>query len=109
MRRKKNKFILIIVLMLVSLLGLVGIQIYWISSVITERTIEFEENATRAIHQITHKLEEEEGEYLLSRFAGLKDFISPGKPRPTTSVPSPAATKPSASVRTFWRRPSPSR
>ena len=63
--------------MLVSLLGLVGIQIYWISSVITERTIEFEENATRAIHQITHKLEEEEGEYLLSRFAGLKDFISP--------------------------------
>ena len=77
MRRKKNKFILIIVLMLVSLLGLVGIQIYWISSVITERTIEFEENATRAIHQITHKLEEEEGEYLLSRFAGLKDFISP--------------------------------
>ena len=61
MRRKKNKFILIIVLMLVSLLGLVGIQIYWISSVITERTIEFEENATRAIHQITHKLEEDEG------------------------------------------------
>lgn len=73
----KYRFILIIILMAVALLGLVAIQTYWIRSVIVERTAEFEENANRALGQIARQLEEEEGEYLLSRFAGLKDFISP--------------------------------
>ena len=73
----KNRFILIVVLMVLSLLGLVAIQIYWIDSVIAERSVEFEENANRAIRQIAQKLEEEEGENLISRFSGLKDFISP--------------------------------
>lgn len=73
----KNKFILIIILMAFSLLGLVAIQTYWIHSVITERTVEFEENANKSIRQIADKLSEEELQDLLSRFSGLREFVEP--------------------------------
>lgn len=81
----KNKFILIIILMAFSLLGLVAIQTYWIHSVISERTLEFEENANKSIRQISRQLETEEIEDLLDRFSGLKEFITPKYNQTTTN------------------------
>lgn len=76
----KIRFVFIIILMAFALLGLVGIQVYWIHSVITERTLEFEDNVNRSIRQITKQVEMEEYhafENLLINASDLKDFLTP--------------------------------
>ncbi len=75
--KTRNLYIAIVVLMVISLTGLVGIQVYWIRSMIVERTVEFESNIRRSMFMISRQVEAEEMEQLISRYSGFNTDALP--------------------------------
>ena len=75
--KTRNIYIAIIALMVISLTGLVGIQVYWIRSLIVERTVEFEGNIRRSMFMISRQVEAEEMEQLISRYSGFNTDALP--------------------------------
>ena len=54
-----------------SLMGLVAIQVYWIRSIIVEKTVEFESNIRRSMFRMSRRIEAEDMEMMMARYSGF--------------------------------------
>jgi len=66
----RQKIILIIVLMSISVIGICGLEYYWVVSAIKAEREEFDRSAQRALHSAITELEKTEAEILLTEKLG---------------------------------------
>ncbi len=66
----RQKIISIIVLMSISVLGICGLEYYWVVTAIKAEQDEFDRSAQRALHQAISELEKAEAEVLLTKKLG---------------------------------------
>ena len=56
----KKIFVLIVVLMSISLIGIVAVQLYWINNTIESKNIQFRGDVKKALARVSERLEVKE-------------------------------------------------
>ena len=56
----KKIFVLIVVLMSISLIGIVSVQLYWINNAIESKEIQFKSDVKKALARVSERLEVKE-------------------------------------------------
>ncbi|WP_181305307.1 sensor histidine kinase KdpD [Rufibacter sp. XAAS-G3-1] len=92
---KKKTLLLVIVLMTISLVGLIGFQVYWIHHAVQMEEEVFDRNVNDALHQVARRLETQEAMHFLKeeapqiRAAALSPEVPtlPALPPPAEEIP----------------------
>lgn len=63
---EKRKMRIVVMVMTIALLGLLVVQLFWISNAIQMKEQLFSQNVNNALHSVVHKLEKQEALYALS-------------------------------------------
>ncbi|NJB69563.1 two-component system phosphate regulon sensor histidine kinase PhoR [Saonia flava] len=75
----KRLFILLVILMTLSLIGIIFVQGYWITRSVEDREEQFSNTVSEVLSRVTDKIEESERNNYFERYFGLIE--SAGKPR----------------------------
>ena len=68
----KKMFILIVVLMSISLIGIIAVQVYWINNAVESKKEQFKNDVQKSLGRISEKINKNE-EYLLEK--KIENFI----------------------------------
>lgn len=71
----KRLFVLLVVLMSLSLVGIIAVQLYWIKSSVEDKEEQFSNTATEVLNKVAEKIEEREMKEYSERFLNLKDSV----------------------------------
>ncbi|MGB5188827.1 sensor histidine kinase [Robiginitalea sp.] len=71
----KRLFVLLVVLMSLSLVGIIAVQLYWIKRSVEDKEEQFSNTATEVLSKVAEKIEEREMKEYSERFLNLKDSI----------------------------------
>ena len=77
----KRIFVILIVLMGIALVGIIGVQIYWINSTITIREQQFSSNVVNALAKVSEKIQKREFAKNVVRYAPMLDSMQLSKER----------------------------
>ncbi|CAM1344408.1 sensor histidine kinase [Tenacibaculum amylolyticum] len=76
-------FILIVVLMSISLIGIIAVQVYWVKDAVKSRQLEFENNVTIALARTSERIKEREYKEFVDRH---REFFEKNKSRSTAEI-----------------------
>ena len=79
----KRIFILIVVLMSISLIGIIAVQLYWVQDAVKSKQLEFENNVTIALARTSERIKEREYNEFVSNH---KEFFEKNKSRTTAEI-----------------------
>ncbi|MBC2840760.1 sensor histidine kinase KdpD [Robiginitalea sp. SC105] len=68
-------FVLLVILMSLSLIGIIAVQLYWIKSSVEDKEEQFSNVVTEVLSQVTDQIEQREIKDYSDRFLTLKDSI----------------------------------
>ena len=71
----KKLFVLLVVLMSLSLIGIIFIQVYWINKSIEDKEEQFSSAVSKALNKVTDKIEDRERKDYFTKYIGLRDSI----------------------------------
>ena len=71
----RRLFVLLVVLMSLSLVGIIAVQLYWIKSSVEDKEDQFSNTVTEVLSRVADKIEEREMKEYSERFLNLKDSI----------------------------------
>lgn len=71
----RRLFVLLVVLMSLSLIGIIAVQLYWIKSSVEDKEEQFSNAVTEVLSRVAEKIEEREMKDYSERFLNLKDSI----------------------------------
>ncbi len=71
----KRLFVLLVILMSLSLIGIISVQLYWIKSSVEDKEEQFSNSVSEVLSKITDKVEAREMKDYSDRFLSLKDSI----------------------------------
>ncbi|MFZ9004691.1 MAG: two-component sensor histidine kinase, partial [Robiginitalea sp.] len=71
----RRLFVLLVVLMSLSLVGIIAVQLYWIKSSVEDKEEQFSNAVTEVLSRVAEKIEEREMKEYSERFLNLKDSI----------------------------------
>ncbi|MGB5404146.1 MAG: histidine kinase dimerization/phospho-acceptor domain-containing protein, partial [Robiginitalea sp.] len=71
----KRLFVLLVVLMSLSLVGIIAVQLYWIKRSVEDKEEQFSNTATEVLSKVAEKIEEREMKEYSERFLNLKDSV----------------------------------
>lgn len=71
----KRLFVLLVILMSLSLIGIISVQLYWIKSSVEDKEDQFSNTISEVLSKVTDKIESREMKEYSDRFLSLKDSI----------------------------------
>lgn len=71
----KRLFVLLVILMSLSLIGIISVQLYWIKSSVEDKEEQFSTAVSEVMNKVTDKIEDREMKDYSNRFLNLKDSI----------------------------------
>ena len=71
----KRLFVLLVILMSLSLIGIISVQLYWIKSSVEDKEEQFSTAVSEVLNKVTDKIENREMKDYSNRFLNLKDSI----------------------------------
>jgi two-component system phosphate regulon sensor histidine kinase PhoR len=71
----KRLFVLLVVLMSLSLVGIIAVQLYWIKRSVEDKEEQFSNSVTEVLSNVAEKIEEREMKEYSERFLNLKDSL----------------------------------
>ena len=71
----KRLFVLLVILMSLSLIGIISVQLYWIKSSVEDKEEQFSTAVSDVLNKVTDKIENREMKDYSNRFLNLKDSI----------------------------------
>ncbi len=71
----KRLFVLLVILMSLSLIGIISVQLYWIKSSVEDKEEQFSTAVTEVLNKVTDKIENREMKDYSERFLDLKDSV----------------------------------
>ena len=71
----KRLFVLLVILMSLSLIGIISVQLYWIKSSVEDKEEQFSTAVNEILNKVTDKIEDREMKEYSNRFLSLKDSI----------------------------------
>ena len=71
----KRLFVLLVVLMSLSLVGIIAVQLYWIKRSVEDKEEQFSNTASEVLSKVAEKIEEREMKEYSERFLNLKDSV----------------------------------
>jgi two-component system phosphate regulon sensor histidine kinase PhoR len=71
----KRLFVLLVILMSLSLIGIISVQLYWIKSSVEDKEEQFSNTISEVLSKVTDKIENREMKEYSDRFLNLKDSI----------------------------------
>ncbi|TDQ31620.1 sensor histidine kinase [Zeaxanthinibacter enoshimensis] len=71
----KRLFVLLVILMSLSLVGIISVQLYWIKSSVEDKEEQFTNTISEVLIKVTDKIENREMKEYSDRFLNLKDSI----------------------------------
>ena len=71
----KRLFVLLVILMSLSLIGIISVQLYWIKSSVEDKEEQFSTAVSEVMNKVTDKIENREMKDYSNRFLNLKDSI----------------------------------
>ncbi len=71
----KRLFVLLVILMSLSLIGIISVQLYWIKSSVEDKEEQFSTAVAEVLNKVTDKIEDREMKDYSNRFLNLKDSI----------------------------------
>ena len=71
----KKLFVLLVVLMSLSLIGIIFIQVYWINKSIDDKKDQFSSVVSEVLNKVTDKIEDRERKDYFTKYIGLRDSI----------------------------------
>jgi two-component system phosphate regulon sensor histidine kinase PhoR len=71
----RRLFVLLVVLMSLSLVGIIAVQLYWIKSSVEDKEDQFSKSVSEVLSRVADKIEEREMKDYSERFLNLKDSI----------------------------------
>ena len=82
----KRLFVLLVILMSLSLIGIIFVQIYWIKESVENKEEQFSNAVTEVLNKVANKIEGREQKDYMDRFAGQIDSIGELKGANFTSI-----------------------
>lgn len=76
-------FILIVVLMSISLIGIIAVQVYWVKDAVKSKQLEFENNVTIALAKTSERIKEREYNEFVDKH---REFFEKNKSRSTAEI-----------------------
>ncbi|MEJ2585797.1 MAG: HAMP domain-containing sensor histidine kinase [Robiginitalea sp.] len=71
----RRLFVLLVVLMSLSLVGIIAVQLYWIKSSVEDKEDQFSNTVTEVLSNVAESIEEREMKEYSERFLNLKDSV----------------------------------
>ncbi|MEO9893056.1 HAMP domain-containing sensor histidine kinase [Aurantibacter sp.] len=71
----KRLFVLLVILMSLSLIGIIFVQVFWIKKSIEDKEEQFSNTVSEVINRVTNKIEKREQKNYSDRYFNLKDSI----------------------------------
>ena len=71
----KKLFVLLVVLMSLSLIGIIFVQVYWINESIEDKEEQFSSTISEVLNKVTDKIEGRERKDYFTKYIGLRDSI----------------------------------
>lgn len=71
----KRLFVLLVILMSLSLIGIISVQLYWIKSSVEDKEEQFSNTISEVLAKVTDKIENREMSDYSDRFLNLKDSV----------------------------------
>jgi len=71
----KRLFVLLVILMSLSLIGIISVQLYWIKSSVEDKEEQFSTAVAEVLNKVTDKIEDREMRDYSNRFLSLKDSV----------------------------------
>ncbi len=71
----KRLFVLLVILMSLSLIGIIAVQFYWIKKSVENKEEQFSNAVTEALNKVTDKIEARERKNYTDRYLNLKDSV----------------------------------
>ncbi len=71
----KRLFVLLVILMSLSLIGIISVQLYWIKSSVEDKEEQFSSAVSELLNKVTDKIESHEMKYYSDEFLRLKDSV----------------------------------
>ena len=71
----KRLFVLLVILMSLSLIGIISVQLYWIKSSVEDKEEQFSTAVSEVLNKVTDKIENREMKDYSNRFLNLKDSV----------------------------------
>ncbi|MEN8789245.1 MAG: HAMP domain-containing sensor histidine kinase [Flavobacteriaceae bacterium] len=71
----KRLFVLLVILMSLSLIGIISVQLYWIKSSVEDKEEQFSTAVSEVMNKVTDKIEDREMRDYSNRFLNLKDSV----------------------------------
>ena len=75
----KRLFVVLVILMSLSLLGIIFVQVYWIKSSFDSKEEQFSNTVTDILNKVTENIEESERKYYFDKYLELQDSV--GQPK----------------------------
>jgi two-component system phosphate regulon sensor histidine kinase PhoR len=69
----KRMFILIVVLMSISLIGIIAVQLYWINNAVESKKEQFKNDVQKSLGSVSEKINEKERSFLEKKYEGIID------------------------------------
>ena len=76
----KRLFVLLVVLMSLSLIGIILVQVFWIKQSVEDKEEQFTTTVSEVLHNVSEKIEERERKDYFERYINIKDSVG-GEPR----------------------------
>jgi two-component system phosphate regulon sensor histidine kinase PhoR len=75
----KRLFVLLVVLMSLSLIGIILVQVFWIKQSVQDKEEQFSTTVSEVLHTVSEKIEERERKDYFERYINVKDSV--GEPK----------------------------
>ncbi|HDZ15450.1 hypothetical protein LCGC14_0858600 [marine sediment metagenome] len=75
----KRLFVLLVVLMSLSLVGIILVQVFWIQQSVSDKEEQFSTTVSEVLHTVSEKIEERERKDYFERYISIKDTM--GEPK----------------------------
>lgn len=82
----KKLFVLLVILMSLSLIGIISVQLYWIMSSVKDKEEQFSNTVTAALNRVTDRVEGREIQDYVEQFSRLKDSVGDLKSSHLTEI-----------------------
>ena len=77
----KRLFVLLVVLMSLSLIGIILVQVFWIKQSVEDKEEQFSTTVSEVLHTVSEKIEERERKDYFERYINIKDSVGEPKTR----------------------------
>ncbi|MGB7394584.1 MAG: two-component sensor histidine kinase, partial [Pricia sp.] len=75
----KRLFVLLVVLMSLSLIGIILVQVFWIKQSVEDKEEQFSTTVSEVLNTVSEKIEERERKDYFERYINIKDSV--GEPK----------------------------